>query len=58
MFVFLNAIALGIQEAVVAIVHYGLNMTDRCLTTSPPSWVSGSAPCSGYGLTASSFSSR
>jgi putative flippase GtrA len=27
MFVFLNAIALGIQEAVVAIVHYGMNQT-------------------------------
>jgi putative flippase GtrA len=27
MFVFLNAVALGIQEAVVAIVHYGLNHT-------------------------------
>ncbi len=27
MFVFLNAIALGIQEAVVAIVHYGMHQT-------------------------------
>jgi putative flippase GtrA len=27
MFVFLNAVALGIQEAVVAIVHYGMNQT-------------------------------